>query len=67
MKPDINENAFVAAPDKRVSQGECVVMRGEKVVYAGPVSRSTVEKGDKMYLNPVDFQCINEWMRKKMH
>jgi hypothetical protein len=62
---EVIDGAFVAAPDDRVPKGYCVIFRGEKQkVYAGPIERSTVQSGDRMYLNPADFHRINAKMKK---
>jgi len=47
--------------------GHCVIIKDGRVVYNGPLSRSTVSEGVTVWLNPKDFDRIDAKMRKFRH
>ena len=61
------EGLIVGVEHKHMPEGMCVVTFHGEITYIGPISRSEVRPGAKVYLNPADLTSIDRFMNKRMN
>lgn len=62
---DITDDLFDSSPHGAVQKGTCVIVKGDDLVYAGPITTAPCVSGTMVYLNQADFDFLAAHVKKR--
>lgn len=62
---ELADGLFDSSPHGAVQKGICVIVKGEDLIYAGPITEAPCVAGTMVYLNQADFDFLAAYVKKR--